>query len=99
MTSRTHVLAGGYSDEQRLRIDFWDGDRDVDVRQKTIKIVTTRKPQTCTAHNGFKRAEEMPKGTRMMVERAIVDGEWCSAYVCVGCVDAWLQEIGEEPCP
>lgn len=97
-TATSHGGTGVYSDAQRLNIDFWEGDRDVDVRQKTVKIVTTRKPQTCTAHNGFRRAEEIPAGARMMVERAIVDGKWCSAYVCVGCVDAWLKEIGEKPC-
>lgn len=86
----------GYTDAQRLSVDFWGGDRDVDVRQKTVRIVTTRKPQICSAHDGFKGAE-VPAGTRAMVERAIVDGKWCSAYVCVGCVDNWLREIEEEP--
>jgi|SRR5579859_800809 len=85
-----------YTDEQRLNVDFWGADRDVDVRNKTEKVVTTRKPQFCAAHDGYKGAE-VPAGTRCMVERAVVEGKWCSSYVCVECIDAWLREINEEP--
>lgn len=83
-----------YSDKQRLACDFWGGDRDVDIRAKTTKIVVTRKPHICCAHNKYKGAE-LPAGTRMMVERGIVDGEWGVNYVCVDCIDDWLTEIRE----
>lgn len=84
-----------YSDKQRLACDFFGGDRDVDIRAQSFKIVVTRKPHFCPAHNEFK-AEMVPAGTRMLVERAVVDGEWGVNYVCVDCIDAWLKQIGEE---
>jgi hypothetical protein len=96
-TEANSIKMKTYSDKQRVNSGMWDGDRDVDIRCQTTKVVTTRKPQTCTAHNNFQGAEELPAGTRMVYERAVVDGEWASNYACVACVDAWLTEIGEKP--
>lgn len=82
-----------YTDADYLRWDPFDGaDRDVDIRARTVKIVTTRSPHRCVGPDGAAQAHDMPAGTRARVERAIIDGEWGSYYMCVGCMAEWLTE-------
>lgn len=90
-------MADIYTDVDRLRWDPFDGDRDVDIRARTVKIVTTRKPAQCLGWDGRDTAHAMPAGTRARVERAIVDGEWGSYYICCVCTDRWLADRAIEP--
>ena len=86
-----------FSDEDYLRFDPFDGDRDVDVRIKTVEVVTTRKPHICAMPTDEKQ-HTIPSGSRARHETAIVDGEWGSYYICVGCMDTWLaDECGLTP--
>lgn len=80
-----------WTDKDRLDVDMFAGDRDVDIRARKVAIVTTRKPQHCSPHNGFKGGM-LPAGTRMLRETAVVDGEWGSNYVCIACLDRQLDE-------
>jgi hypothetical protein len=81
-----------YTDAEYLRFDPFDGDRDVDVKCRTTKIVTTRRPQKChDPMNG--QMHEIPAGTRARYETALVDGEWGRYYTCVACMDKWLREF------
>lgn len=81
-----------WTDDDRLDVDMFSGDRDVDIRARKVKIVTTRKPHLCCTHDGYKGGE-IPAGTRALRETAVVDGEWGTNYVCCACIDAWLDEI------
>lgn len=83
---------GARTDEERLGVDMYAADRDVNIRARSVKIVTVRKPQFCAAHREYKGDTVYP-GTRCLVERAVVDGAWCSSYTCIACVDAWLDVI------
>lgn len=83
-----------YTDADFLAWDPFDGERDVDIRCRTVKIVTTRVPQKCVGPDGPADAHQIAPGTRARVERAIVDGEWGSYYICVSCMAAWLKERG-----
>lgn len=82
-----------YTDADIIDWDPFDGaDRDVDIRARTVKVVTTRKPQRCYGDDGAASAHDIPAGTRARVERAIVDGEWGSFYICVPCMVKWLTD-------
>lgn len=75
-----------YLDETYLKYTYFC-DRDVNIRAHTEKMVKTRKPQVCSLCS-----EEKPAGRKMYCERAVVDGQWCSSYVCTPCMDPWVEE-------
>lgn len=80
---------------ERLSVEWdpFDGaDRDVNIKCRTVKIVTTRKAQKCMGWDGADTQHDMPAGTRARYERAIVDGEWGSFYICLGCMETWLRD-------
>ena len=79
-----------YTDQEYIDFDPFDGDRDVDIRCKTIKIVKVRKQQTCF----FTEEHNIEPGERARYETAIVDGQWGSYYICLGCLKKWMNEIG-----
>ena len=80
------------SDEDYLRYDPFEGDRDVDIRCRTVKLVTVRKPQKCHGLDAKGHGHEIKVGERAKYETAIVDGEWGRFYVCIGCMTKWLTE-------
>ena len=92
-------LVGRFSDEEYLRFDPFEGDRDVDIRNHIVKMVTTRKPHTCAMPTGPMESQHtIPAGSRVRYESAIVDGEWGSYHVCTACMDRWLiDECGMTP--
>ena len=75
-----------------LRTEWFSG-RDENVRARSTKMVTTRKPKWCCG-GGFGEGHEMPAGSRMLEERAIFDGSWASWALCTGCMDEWLIKYG-----
>jgi hypothetical protein len=80
------------SEERYLRYDPFRDDRDVDIKCRTVKMVTTKKPHKCLDPNKG-RLHDIPPGTRARYEHALVDGEWGQYYVCVACLDHWLGEF------
>lgn len=81
------------TDEDYLRYDPFDGDRDVPVRARTRKIVTTRKAQKCHGLDRETHGHAIKAGERARYEQAIVDGTWGRYYVCIGCMDKWLNQV------
>jgi hypothetical protein len=87
-----------FADREYLNRDPFDGERDVDIRCRSVTIATTRKPQQCYGTDG--KMHDMPVGTRVRRERAIVDGKWGTYYVCIPCMDRWLRDMcGLHPHP
>lgn len=80
-------------DSDYLLYDPFDGDRDVDVRAKSVTMVTTRTEHQCVGTDCT--YHPIPPGTRARRESALVDGEWGTYYICVACMDKWLDEIGK----
>jgi hypothetical protein len=78
-----------YADATYIAWDPFDGDRDVDIRARTVAMVTTRKSHQCHGNEGM---HEIPAGTRARYETAIVDGKWGRYYTCVACMDKWLRD-------
>ena len=73
--------------------DYIDFDPYMDectVKCSKVKIVTTRKAQTCFMPTG--KIHQIPVGTRARYETAIVDGEWGRYYTCLECLDRYMDE-------
>ena len=73
------------------------GERDVDIRCRKVSLVTVRKRQPCF---GLSQAgkHSIEPGDTARFEKAIVDGEWGSYYVCITCMNKWLiEECHMEP--
>ena len=78
-----------------LAYPWFDGDKDPEpVRCRSRAMVTIRKPRLCCG-NGAGEAHQIEPGSRMLVERGIVDGQWRSWALCTACMDAWLEFVGE----
>lgn len=80
------------TDADYLRFDPFDSDRDVDIRCRTTKLVTVRKAQKCHGLDRETHGHEIAPGNRARYETAVVDGEWGRYYVCLPCMDRWLNE-------
>ena len=78
-----------YTKDVYIGYDPFDGDRDVDIRCKKVKIVKIRKTQKCI----FEKPHDMQPGTMARFESALVDGKWGSYYMCLDCLDNWLSDV------
>lgn len=76
-----------------LRDDPFDfAHDDTDIRLKKVRMVTTRKPQTCVPPPSIgKNVHEIPAGTRARLETALVEGVFGKCYTCTGCLDIWMS--------
>jgi hypothetical protein len=85
---------GKYADSVYLEANPFGGDRDVNIRCQSERIVTTRKRQFCNLCSKTKRA-----GTRMFYEHAMVDGQWESNYACLPCLEKMcVDELVKDGC-
>lgn len=83
-----------YATEDYCLIDPFDGERDVDVRCKTVKVVKLRKPRICY---GSSSTHEIKAGDYTRCETGIFEGKWYRFDACIPCMDAWMETIGMEP--
>ena len=82
------------TDEDYLRFDPFEGDRDVDVSCQSVKIVTARKEHPCwLGLSPDSKPHTIKPGGRARYEHALFEGEWCSYYVCLNCMDKWLDAV------
>lgn len=74
---------------------FGDGDRDVDIRMRTVRLVRARNEYPCFAGQADGLAHTIKPGDVYRSETALIDGDYWGKYrVCVACMDKWLTEIG-----
>jgi hypothetical protein len=72
-------------------LDSFEGmysDGDADIRCYTRRVVTTRRPHLCPGYF-LEALHDIPTETVAVVERALVDGKWCSSYTCANCISNW----------
>lgn len=80
-----------YSEEMYLDSQIFAGDMDGSESNFSEKIVKTRK-----LHNCCVCGEEIASGTKMVMQSAVVqDMGWCSCYICLPCIEKWLEESGQ----
>ena len=85
--------------ESFRKISDWlyGGDKEApDIRCRSVMAVVIRLPQKCCTPY-HRRPKKYPRGTLMIVERAVIDGEWRSCYTCRRCVEKSLNELGLLP--
>jgi hypothetical protein len=88
-----------FSDDEYLRCDLFGGERDVDIRCRTVKIAKVRKSHKCHGFDRETHGHTINPGERARYEKAIVDGKWERYYMCLGCMDKFLIEYCDmKPC-
>lgn len=79
-----------------LTHDPFDGEMDVDIKMRKVKLVTTRKDHPCTVFDAPEHV--IPAGSLARFESALVDGDYFGRYyVCTACMDrALAQDDGDD---
>lgn len=79
-----------YPKEMYIDSQIFSGDMDGSESNFSEKIVKTRKTHECCVCG-----KEIPNGTEMVMQSAIIEGEgWRNCYICLPCIEEWLEEIG-----
>ena len=80
-----------YSEEMYLDGQIFSGDMDGSESCFSEKMVKTRKAHDCCVCE-----KEIPKGTKMVMQSAVIqDIGWCNCYICLPCIEEWLEESGQ----
>ena len=80
-----------YPKAMYLDSQIFGGDRDGSQPNLIAKILKIRTPHSCCICEKY-----IPKGEKMLNQKAIVEGQgWCSCYICIPCVENWLEESGQ----
>ena len=80
-----------YPEEMYTDSQIFAGDLDGSESNFSEKVVKIRKPHKCCICE-----KEVQNGEQMLTQRAIVVGiGWCSCYICLPCVEQWLEESGQ----
>ena len=77
-----------HPDERYLSLQPFD-DRDVEKACMQSKIVKTRKEHTCCGLDTDQH--QIPRGSKALYEKGLIDGEWGSFYLCLECFDRFLE--------
>jgi hypothetical protein len=81
-----------HDNDTYLDFDPFEGDRDVDIRCQKIKIVKTKKEHQCYSVEGDSHL--IKPGSLVRFESALVDNEFKSYWLCLPCIDEWIDEFG-----
>lgn len=80
-----------YPEEMYIDSQIFAGDMDGSESNLTEKIVKIRASHLCCVCE-----KQIPKGEKMLNQKVIVEGQgWCSCYICIPCVENWLEESGQ----
>lgn len=86
-----------FQEHEYIGFDPCDGDRDVNLRCQSAKIVKVRKPHTCHLSLIDGKEHSIKPGELARCEKVIFEEKWESYYCCIPCIDAWFIEIGMVP--
>lgn len=84
-----------YKPEDYLNENWFEGDES-EISCQTIKFVKVRKEHQCWLSLGKNTPHNVKKGDHAYYEKALVDGEFVSYYMCTDCMDNWLDEVNYE---
>lgn len=87
------------SDDDYIRFNPFDGDRDGDVKCRSVRLIKVRKPQSCFFGMlpTYGDQHMIQPGERARYEKALIDRSfWGRYYVCLPCMDKWLTEAFAE---
>lgn len=81
-----------YSKAEYIYWDPFSGDKDDGfLRCRTVDIVKTRSVHKCICSEDM---HEIPVGTLVRREKAILADKWESWYACIDCIDKELDDVG-----
>ena len=80
-----------YPEEMYIDSQIFAGDMDGSESNFSEKVVKIRKShKCCVCETDFSFVE------KMLMQRTLVEGMgWCSCYICLPCVEHWLEESGQ----
>lgn len=83
-----------YPERDYIAFDPFEGDRDVDVRMRTVKLVRARVDYSCWyGQSGDREPHTIKAGELHRYECALVDREYWGSYrICLPCMDKWFAE-------
>ncbi len=86
-----------YSDEIFVRYNPFQGDRDITIECRKVRIVTIRKEQPCAAaHLSYEPMDTqdhmIPAGSRAWKETAKAEGQFGSCYCCLPCLARLMDQ-------
>lgn len=80
-----------YPKELYIDSQIFAGDMDGSESCFSEKLVKTRSSHTCCVCGN-----EIEKHSNAVCQSAIIEGEgWKSCYICLPCIEAWLEESGQ----
>lgn len=80
-----------YPEEMYKDSQIFAGDMDGSESNFTEKVVKIRKTHKCGVCE-----KEFSKGEKMLMQKAIAeDMGWRSCYICLPCIEKWLEESGQ----
>lgn len=82
-----------FNDEDYINCDPFYGETDVDIRCRTVKIIVAAKDHKCSSCLLDQKEHIIKAGEKARVEKAIVDGSWCSYYSCIPSLNRLLMEL------
>lgn len=87
-----------FRDEDYLRFNPCEGDRDVDVKLRTVKLVAARKEHECFFGLApYGDGHKIKPGDRYRYEQALIDSDYWGRYrVCLPCIDKFLRDFHGE---
>lgn len=77
-----------YDKELYIDSGFYSGDEEIE--RYTEKVVKCRKEHKCSSCE-----KVIAEGDEALRETGFMDGEPVSAYLCLPCIEAWLEESGQ----
>ena len=80
-----------YKPEDYINSGFYS-DMDEDIEVTSVKIVKCRKPHKCMGGCDT----EIQAGENAMCEKGFLDGNPVSCYTCLSCIEAWIEESGQD---
>ena len=92
MTNETKLK---HPKEMYLNSGYFDGDMDCEYTENTQKLVKCRKQHKCVGF-GRRCKKNIKPGELAVLDKALFPGEgWKSCYLCISCVEEWLEESGQ----
>ena len=80
-----------YPEEMYIDSQIFSGDMDGSESNFSEKIVKVRKKHMCSICE-----KQILEGTKALRQQAIIEGNgWCSCYICLPCIEKWLEESGQ----
>lgn len=87
-----------YDADEYLQWDPFEGDES-EVACKTVKLVKVRKEHPCFIGANPSGGDQhvIKIGELARAEKALIDGSfWSRSYVCIPCMDKWIDEMHGE---